>query len=743
AVATACFTQNRSIIRLHHGKTPYELMHDKQPDLSYFHVFGALCYPTNDGENVGNVDRQTGEVIAPFDEVIPPVNDDSTGSPSSTEVDQDAPSLSHYLTTTDIQSPVISQDVRYLVYHLQKLILAHLEWSKFVTDIKLKGDDPIDSINHMMSFLTVVVTSRYPPTNNQLGNLSNSQQQATINNERVTVQPIQGRHNSLAAGTSRTYTSGANGNNSRKQRIVVCYNYKGERHMSKQCTKPKRKRDESWFKDKNVITHNAAYQADDLDSYDSDCDEINSTKIALMANLSHYGSNDLAEAVEQHRVESKGFQGVTMPTSASGSQPSGNTKKDKIQQTPSSIKKNKLEAYPRNVRSSLQNKKSVINTKNIASVPTGKNFTIVGNACPLTRITTTAKVPLRKPIPLESNTPKPVLDSGCSKHMTGDRSQLNNFVNKFLGTIKFGNDHVAKIMVYGDYKIGNVTSSRVYFIEGLGHNLFSVGQFCNSDIEVAFRQHTCFIRNLEGVDLLIESQGNNLYTLSLGDMMASSPICLLSKASKTKSWLWHRRLSYLNFGAINLLARQEAVDTACYTQNHSIVRLRYGKTSYELLHGKLPDLSFVHVFGILNLQPTYRRIIETIHVDFDELTAIASEQSSSGPALHEMTPATISSGLVPKPTSSTPFVPTSRNDWDLLFQLLFDELLNPSPSVDPPAPEVIAPIAVVIALEPSKSTGSPSLITVDQAVPSPSKSQTTPETQPPIILHDVEEDNHD
>nr|GEW26489.1 retrovirus-related Pol polyprotein from transposon TNT 1-94 [Tanacetum cinerariifolium] len=119
-------------------------------------------------------------------------------------------------------------------------------------------------------------------------------------------------------------------------------------------------------------------------------------------------------------------------------------------------------------------------------------------------------------------------DSGCSKHMTGDRSQLINFVQKFLGTIKFENDHVAKIMGYGDYKIGNVTISRVYFVEGLGHNLFSVGQFCDSDLEVAFRQHTCFIRNLYG-------------------------------ASKTKSWLWHHRLSHLNFGAINHLARQGLV----------------------------------------------------------------------------------------------------------------------------------------------------------------------------------------
>nr|GEU31208.1 hypothetical protein [Tanacetum cinerariifolium] len=159
-----------------------------------------------------------------------------------------------------------------------------------------KGDDPIDAINHMMSFLTTVVTSRYPPTNNQLRTSSNPRQQATINNERVTIQPIQGRQNSMTAGMSRQYISGPSGT-LEKQRVIVCYNCKGEGHMSKQCTKPKRKRDETWFKDKYVVTNNAAYQADDLDAYDSDCDELNSAKIALMANLSHYGYDNLAETV--------------------------------------------------------------------------------------------------------------------------------------------------------------------------------------------------------------------------------------------------------------------------------------------------------------------------------------------------------------------------------------------------------------------------------------------------------------
>nr|GFB93057.1 hypothetical protein [Tanacetum cinerariifolium] len=114
------------------------------------------------------------------------------------------------------------------------------------------GDDPINAINHMMSFLTSVVTSRYPPIINQLRTSSNPHQQATINNGRVTIQPIQRRQNSMTDGLSRPYTSGSNGT-SGKQRVIVCYNCKGKGHMSKQCTKPKRKRDETWFKDKVLL----------------------------------------------------------------------------------------------------------------------------------------------------------------------------------------------------------------------------------------------------------------------------------------------------------------------------------------------------------------------------------------------------------------------------------------------------------------------------------------------------------
>ncbi|GKE80148.1 hypothetical protein Tco_1550148 [Tanacetum coccineum] len=231
--------------------------------------------------------------------------------------------------------------------------------------------------------------------------------------------------------------------------------------------------------------------------------------------------------------------------------------------------------------------------------------------------------------------------------MTGDRSQLTNFINKFLGTFKFRNDHVAKILGYGDYQIGNVMISRVYYVEELGHNLFSIGQFCDSNLEVTFCQHTCFIRNLEGVYLLTGSRSNNLYTMSLGDMMVSSPICLLSKASKTKCSCYRM-----------LYPKSFHHTSSC------------GKTLYELLHDKLPDLSFFYVFGALcyltNDSENFGKLQPKADIDFDELTAMASEHSSLEPALHEMTPATISLGLVPNPPPSIPFVPPLRTDWDLV-----------------------------------------------------------------------------
>ncbi|GJW02086.1 retrovirus-related pol polyprotein from transposon TNT 1-94 [Tanacetum coccineum] len=143
--------------------------------------------------------------------------------------------------------------------------------------------------------------------------------------------------------------------------------------------------------------------------------------------------------------------------------------------------------------------------------------------------------------------------------MTVDRSRLMNFIKKFIGRVRFENDHFGAIMGYEDYVIGDSVISRVYYVERLGHNLFSIGQFYDYDMEVAFRKHSCFVRDTDGVELIKGSRGSNLYTISVEDMMKSSPICLLSKAFKNKSWLWYRRLNHLNFDTINDLARKDLV----------------------------------------------------------------------------------------------------------------------------------------------------------------------------------------
>ncbi|GJX06937.1 retrovirus-related pol polyprotein from transposon TNT 1-94 [Tanacetum coccineum] len=206
--------------------------------------------------------------------------------------------------------------------------------------------------------------------------------------------------------------------------------------------------------------------------------------------------------------------------------------------------------------------------------PTGRTFTIVGNSCPLTRITSANVVPSKKTtshsvetqkleLKVYSRKPKNIKNVGSSKKAkiveskNVNHSEPNNAwgsnatdipsSSSLVMIVRFGNDQITRIMRYGDYQLGNVTISRVYYVKGLGHNLFFVGQFCDADLEVAFRKNICFIRNLEGVDLLSGSRDINLYTISLDDMLKTSLICLLSKASKTKSWLSHRRLSHLNF----------------------------------------------------------------------------------------------------------------------------------------------------------------------------------------------------
>ncbi|GKD34488.1 retrovirus-related pol polyprotein from transposon TNT 1-94 [Tanacetum coccineum] len=244
--------------------------------------------------------------------------------------------------------------------------------------------------------------------------------------------------------------------------------------------------------------------------------------------------------------------------------------------------------------------------------PTGKVIPL-GGQCPLVRPTasTSGLMVARSSaphVPVEYNLVVQIilwyLDSGCSKHMTGDRSRLKNFVKKFIRTVRFENDHFGAIMGYGDYVIGDSVISKVYYVEGLRHNLFSVGQFCDSDLEVAFRKHTCFVRDLDGVDLIKGSRGTNLYTISIEDMMRSSPICLLSKASKNKSWLWHRRLNHQNFGTINDLARKDLVrglPRLKFEKDHLYLACQLGKSKKATNKPKMVN--------------TIMEVLHTLHID--------------------------------------------------------------------------------------------------------------------------------
>ncbi|GJY93735.1 retrovirus-related pol polyprotein from transposon TNT 1-94 [Tanacetum coccineum] len=281
-------------------------------------------------------------------------------------------------------------------------------------------------------------------------------------------------------------------------------------------------------------------------------------------------------------------------------------------------------------------------------LPTRWTFTINGTKCPMTRITSNPIVPPKETNQTPIITPNPevkvvqivlcYLDPGCSKHMTGKRSQLINFVEKFLGTVRIGNDHIEKIIGYGDYQNGNV-------------------------------------------------------------IVSQAPL-----------YLW-----------------AEAFATACYTQNRSLIRKHHNKISYELLHDRKPDLKYLYVFGALcyttndsedlgKLKPKADIGIFIGYAPLKKAYRIYNRRTRT----HAESPFT------------TPFVPPTKNDWDLLFQPMFDEYFNPPPSVVSPAHVTSAPIHV-------DPTGSPILTFIDQATPSASTSSTIQETQSPVTSKGVVE----
>nr|GEV82114.1 retrovirus-related Pol polyprotein from transposon TNT 1-94 [Tanacetum cinerariifolium] len=972
------------------------------------------------------------------------------------------------------------------------------------------GDDPIDAINHMMSFLTAIVTSRYPTTNNQLRTSSNPRQQATINYGRVTIQPIQGRQNSMNAGLSKPYTSGSSGTSGKQRVIEEELEFLADPGIAETSS------------NQYVITNNAAYQADDLDAYDFDCDELNSTKISLMANLSHYGSDNLAKSLEletlkhtlfEHLKEKEsleqkvtllkndfqkeesrnidrelalemqalGFQNscylkraqqlrpklydgsvieksnaivihdseetllledksrttiaevpkehpkvsmvnsrlkklkfhlasfdvtykqlydsikssrvrskeqcdelikqvnlksakisdlnsslqekvfvitalretlsklkgktvvieavtlhtinpdllkidvaplapklrnnkithtdylrhtqeetttlreiveserflnplntsltyackytkriqelliilqqtcpcindlgtklmdvtpknnnqqirltkhipssgntpfnitssinvvsntpvlsstrVNLLSSASGSQPQGNTKNDRIQRTPRKAKKNKLEDHHRTVRPSLNKKKSVVDTKVISSVtnsksnvnsdlkcatcngclffdnhdssvlayinsvnasiksksvkkpvnrkiwqptgmmftivghiwrPTGWTFTLVGNVCLLTGIATIAIVPLREPIPIESNTDKPIItlvysrkskaarkkvpvsNSTIIKSLVANKTEPNNSwgstssnvpsslsLNCFLGLVKglpklkFEKDHLCSACAMGKStkkshkpKSEDTNQEKLYLLHMDLCGPMRV-ESVNGNILVIVDDYSRFtwVKFLRSKD------------------EASDFIIKFLKMIQVRLKVSVRRIRTDNGTEFVNQTLRDYYDEVGISHETSVARSPHQNGVIERR-----NLTQIEVARTMRT----RRIVKTIHVDFDELTAMASEHSSSGPALNDMTHATISSRLVQKSSPSTPYVPPSRNDWDLLFQPMFGDLLNPYQVL------IIKLLKLLLRLL--------------------NKSHTTAETQSHAIPQDVEEDNLD
>nr|GEY81524.1 integrase, catalytic region, zinc finger, CCHC-type, peptidase aspartic, catalytic [Tanacetum cinerariifolium] len=351
--------------------------------------------------------------------------------------------------------------------------------------------------------------------------------------------------------------------------------------------------------------------------------------------------------------------------------------------------------------------------------------------------------------------------------VSSSSSLVNDKLSRlFSGTIRFENNQIAKIMGYSDYQLGNVTISRVYYVEGLRHNLFSVRKFYDSDLEVAFWKNTCFIWNLDGVDLLSGFRDTNLYTISLDDMIKTSSICLLSKASKTKSWLWHRRLSDLKFGTLNRLSKDvltRGILKIKFKKDHLCLACALGKSKRSSHQPKAEDtnqeklyLLHMDLCGPMRVESINgKKYILVIVDDYSQFTWVKFLRSNDEAPkaiikcikniqVHlnaTVCNVRIDNGtefvnqtlrLVPNPIPQQPFIPPTKNDWDHLFQPMFHEYFNPPSS----AISLVQVATTLRAMDLSYSLVSTS---IDQDAPSTSIPSIKEQEQYLIISQGVEE----
>ncbi|GJW40969.1 integrase, catalytic region, zinc finger, CCHC-type containing protein [Tanacetum coccineum] len=680
--------------------------------------------------------------------------------------------------------------------------LPTVEENGFVVLVFSPGDDLIDYLNKAMAFLTVIVSSRFPSTNNQLRTSSNPRNQATIQDGRVIVQQVQGRQGQNYSGTTyKGNATSSRGNTTiRLARVVKCYNCQDEEQLA-------------FLVDlripagqaQTIIPHNAAFQTEDLDTYDSDCDDLLTAQAILMANISNYGSDIILEAtiqdtnlqaqqdsmilavieqmseqminhvnnwekankeqnnetitteLERYKERVKNFeQRLNIDLSSHEKMidsqmddmireklhiktvdslkpksflkqikrkgiPSMQLQQEVFQNDESCVNQNVVEIQEyfkiNDLKARLQDKdKTICKLKDIIQSlrEITKEENVNHDKCDLEPINKELENSMAKLLTENERLCNEVYhvkqvvqivlwysDSECSKHMKRNLSQLMNFVSKFMGTLDSG------------------------------------------------------MTKLQG---LWGSQDTNLYIISLDDMLKSSPICLLSKASKTKTWLWHCRLSHLNFAyvlgkskksshqprakdtnqeklyllhmdlcglmrmaSINRKRTHKVGDPTVWTNDHEDLSKFDAKAYIRIFGGYTPAKK---AFRIYNRRT--RIISKTIHVTFDELTSTISEQFSLGLKLQYITPATSSTGLVSKPVSQQPCIPPNRNDLDRLFQPMFDEYFNPLIFT-------VSPVQEAAALRDEVLAYSPVSISINQDAPSTSIPSSQEQEHSPVI----------
>nr|GEW73258.1 hypothetical protein [Tanacetum cinerariifolium] len=440
--------------------------------------------------------------------------------------------------------------------------------------------------------------------------------------------------------------------------------------------------------------------------------------------------------------------GLKCSTSNYGSKPTCNKKNDRISQTPSRNMKNKVEAQPRKVNNKNRvvepiydvDVKQSLNSELICATRKKSMFNGVHDMCLLDFVENVNSLETQKPeLKVYSKKQKNVKNVGLSKKAKIVESKNANHS-----------------------KPNNAWGSKDTDIPSFSSLVMTGCPDCS--LRIKDEAPEAIIKCIKNIQVRLNSTIRNVRTYN-GTKFANQTLCefyehvgISHQTSVTRTpqqngvverqnrTLVEAARTILIFFKAPLFLWAEAINTACYTQNRSLICLRYNKTPYDLMRDKKPDLSFFHVFGAL-CYPTndndnlgkldakadigifigyapakkvfriYNRrtqkSIETIHVTFDELSLIASEQFSLGPGLHLMTLATSSSGLVPNTISQQPCIPPKRYDWDHLFQHMFDEYFNPPSIVVSPVQEARAPRAVVLA-------DSPVSTSIDQDAPSTS-----------------------